>query len=353
MARYDYEPKYGLENYTMVFTIEETFDPVASTAWMQKNWLHSVSLSAAYVVLIYAGQKVVVTFDRINTPYHSHKNLSTFRNKDSLQIMEGRKPFCFDVPLFLWNTGLALFSLLGFVRMTPEWLWSWKENSFVYSVCTASYAQGVTGFWTEQFAMSKVLELLDTAFIVLRKRPLLFLHWYHHVTVMIFTWHAYKDHTASGRWFIWMNYGVHALMYAYYALRALRLRLPKAIAMMVTVLQISQMIMGIAIGVTVYRVKKSGEHCQQTWENLGLCFLIYFTYFLLFCNFFYHAYLKRNNRYAVEKKPSSKVCNAKFSYFQVDENTAVQHLKEDINANINSTAVMTKNPVRRRVQRVD
>lgn len=299
----------------MVFTIEETFDPVASTAWMQKNWLHSVSLSAAYVVLIYAGQK----------------------------IMEGRKPFCFDVPLFLWNTGLALFSLLGFVRMTPEWLWSWKENSFVYSVCTASYAQGVTGFWTEQFAMSKVLELLDTAFIVLRKRPLLFLHWYHHVTVMIFTWHAYKDHTASGRWFIWMNYGVHALMYAYYALRALRLRLPKAIAMMVTVLQISQMIMGIAIGVTVYRVKKSGEHCQQTWENLGLCFLIYFTYFLLFCNFFYHAYLKRNNRYAVEKKPSSKV----------DENTAVQHLKEDINANINSTAVMTKNPVRRRVQRVD
>ncbi|KAJ1348106.1 Elongation of fatty acids protein [Parelaphostrongylus tenuis] len=99
---------------------------------------------------------------------------------------------------------------------------------------------------------------------------------------MIFTWHAYKDHTASGRWFIWMNYGVHALMYTYYALRAIRLRLPKHIAMMVTILQISQMIMGIAIGITVYKVKRSGEQCQQTWENLGLCFLIYFTYFLLF-----------------------------------------------------------------------
>lgn len=52
-----------------------------------------------------------------------------------------------------------------------------------------------------------------------------------------------------------MNYGVHALMYTYYALRALRLRLPKQIAMVVTVLQISQMIMGITIGVVVYRMK--------------------------------------------------------------------------------------------------
>ncbi|VDM69667.1 unnamed protein product [Strongylus vulgaris] len=231
--------------------------------------------------------------------------------------MESRKPFGLDMPLFIWNMGLAIFSLLGFIRMTPEWVWSWRQNSFVYSVCTASYAQGVTGFWTEQFAMSKVAELFDTAFIVLRKRPLLFLHWYHHVTVLIFTWHAYKDHTASGRWFIWMNYGVHALMYTYYALRALRLRLPKQIAMVVTVLQISQMIMGIYIGFTVYKVKSAGDQCQQTWENLGLCFAIYFTYFLLFCNFFYHAYLKKNNRYTAGSKPAPKVCLWRSDYYFV------------------------------------
>ncbi|KHJ97829.1 GNS1/SUR4 family protein [Oesophagostomum dentatum] len=217
------------------------------------------------------------------------------------------------------------------------------RNSFVYSVCTASYAQGVTGFWTEQFAMSKVAELLDTAFIVLRKRPLLFLHWYHHVTVLIFTWHAYKDHTASGRWFIWMNYGVHALMYTYYALRALRIRLPKQIAMVVTVLQISQMVMGIYIGFTVYKMKSSGEQCQQTWENLGLCFLIYFTYFLLFCNFFYHAYLKKNNRYTAGTTTSVK-----------EAKSVVEQPKEDINANtVTGTTIVTRSTTRRRAQKVD
>lgn len=58
MARYDYQPRYGLENYTLVLPLEDTFDAVKSTEWMQENWQHSVTISAAYVALIYAGQKV-------------------------------------------------------------------------------------------------------------------------------------------------------------------------------------------------------------------------------------------------------------------------------------------------------
>jgi len=256
--------------------MESTFDSVKSTVWMQENWYHSITMSVLYVIAIYLGKK----------------------------LMESRKPYTLDFPLFLWNLGLAIFSILGVVRMTPEMFWSVNSNSFMYSICTASFAQGVTGFWTEKFAMSKIWEFGDTAFIVLRKRPLIFLHWYHHITVLVYTWHAYKDHTASGRWFIWMNYAVHAFMYSYYAIRALKIRVPKSAAMIVTLLQLLQMVMGVYIGIRIYGIKSAGTPCQQTWNNLYFSFSIYFSYFLLFCNFFYHAYLKKDNRYV--EKPNAK-----------------------------------------------
>lgn len=47
-------------------------------------------------------------------------------------------------------------------------------------------------YFCEAFSSFQVAEFGDTVFIVLRKRPLLFLHWYHHVTVLVYTWHAYK-----------------------------------------------------------------------------------------------------------------------------------------------------------------
>jgi hypothetical protein len=114
MAQYNYSPKYGLENYSYVFPFEDTFNPIESTKWMQKNWTYSISFSILYVLAIYAGQK----------------------------FMESRKPFLLNGALFYWNLFLAVFSFMGLVRMTPELFWSVNSNSFKYSICTASYAQG-------------------------------------------------------------------------------------------------------------------------------------------------------------------------------------------------------------------
>ncbi|GMR39291.1 hypothetical protein PMAYCL1PPCAC_09486, partial [Pristionchus mayeri] len=307
MAQFDYWPRKDFQNYSVILPFEEGFHTKRFTLWLQEHWTLSLQASVAYVVVIFGIKR----------------------------FMESRKPFSLETPLFLWNAALAIFSIMGFLRMTPEWFWSWTgENDLKYSICVASYTHAASGFWTELFAMSKIAELLDTVFIVVRKKPLMFLHWYHHITVLVYTWHAYKDHTASGRWFIWMNYGVHAVMYSYYAIRSLKWRSPKWIAMFITVLQISQMVVGITIGISVFRIKSSGGECQQRWDNLFLNLGMYFSYFLLFCNFFYHAYLKKNNRYAnLDKKKDAPIANGE---------TKESKEKEELNG-------VTK----RKVQRVD
>lgn len=41
-------------------------------------------------------------------------------------------------------------------------------------------------------------------------------HRYHHITVLLYCWHAYATRASSGLYFIAMNYSVHAVMYFYY-----------------------------------------------------------------------------------------------------------------------------------------
>jgi len=268
-------PTDELYNYSVVLPMEEGFEPAPLTLWMQDEWYHSFTLSFLYAISIYIGQK----------------------------LMSKRPAFELERALTIWNAGLALFSIMGALRMSPEFYHVITTYGIRYSMCTAGYAQiAVTGFWTEMFAISKALELVDTLFIVMRKRPLIFLHWYHHITVLVYTWHAYKDHTAAGRWFVWMNYHVHAFMYSYYALRSFGWRFPKWIPMSVTCMQLSQMVVGCFIAIEAYRIKINGGFCQQTYENLYFSFGIYFTYFLLFVRFFYDAYLKKGNRYQQHQK---------------------------------------------------
>lgn len=151
----------------------------------------------------------------------------------------------------------------------------------------------VCGFWTWLFVLSKLPELGDTIFIVLRKQPLIFLHWYHHITVLIYSWFSYTEYTSSARWFIVMNYCVHSVMYSYYALKAARFNPPRFISMIITSLQLTQMIIGCAINVWANGFLKTHgtQSCNISQRNINLSIAMYFSYFVLFARFFYKAYL--------------------------------------------------------------
>lgn len=196
------------------------------------------------------------------------------------KVLNGRKFNCHPI-LPLWNLLLSAFSFVGFLRTFPTLLHiiltsgsssdppvlmeyvpalghmpTFAEGT-VYKVlnglenlftgkASQNFGSGSCGLWVMLFIYSKFPELLDTFFLILRARPVIFLHWYHHITVLLFCLQSYRLESPAGLIFCVMNYGVHTVMYLYFFLTTLSLR-PKAFRpYYVTVLQLSQMFLGIA-----------------------------------------------------------------------------------------------------------
>ena len=192
-----------------------------------------------------------------------------------------------------WNLALSIFSICGSLRTMPHLIGIVHNEGLYTSVCSfaaESYgAGGASALWTMLFIFSKLPELIDTVFIVLGKRKLIFLHWYHHATVLLFCWHSYATRSSAGLWFVAMNYTVHAVMYMYFFLvadRSLRKRCKLSlVALFVTTMQISQMVVGVTITFLIYRYKSQGLPCYTSQSNFLMGFLMYLSYFALFAAF--------------------------------------------------------------------
>jgi len=221
------------------------------------------------------------------------------------QYMETRKPFDMRLLLAGWNALLCTFSFLGMCRTVPYLLASILSNDYKSTVCANpadGWGVGPTGFWVMLFIFSKVPELIDTVFIVLRKKPLIFLHWYHHVTVLLFCWNAYATMAGSGLYFVAMNYTVHALMYGYYCLQALNMCPKNFPAFLITFAQIAQMFVGTGVCVSAWYYKLNGQVCHNDISNLTAGALMYGSYLYLFCEFAVKRYiLKPQKSKAVAK----------------------------------------------------
>ena len=166
----------------------------------------------------------------------------------------------------------------------------------------------VSGVWSWIFTLMKLLEFGDTVFIVLRKQPLILLHWYHHVTVLLYTWFSYVEAAGSSMWFGVVNLFVHCCMYFYYALKAMRFNPPKRISKMLTMLQITQMFWGIFITISAYYyVQIAQVQCSVTTLNLKLSTLMYISYLILFVNFFKQSYLRNKNVNKVENEKKNQI----------------------------------------------
>lgn len=251
------------------------YTPTAAVQFAAEHWEVPIGFLVVYAAFCVGGQK----------------------------YLESRKGYNLQFPLAMWNLFLSVFSFIGMLRTVPHLVTNIMYMPFEDTICTYppnDWGVGGTGLWVMLFIFSKIPELIDSVFIVLRKKPLIFLHWYHHITVLLYCWHAFATEAGSGLYFVAMNYSVHAIMYGYYCLMALKV-VPKWFpSYLITIAQIAQMFVGTFICMASWYYVMKGHTCSNSKSNLVAGGLMYGSYLYLFVHFALQRFVFKSGKKHIE-----------------------------------------------------
>ncbi|XP_067677873.1 very long chain fatty acid elongase 4-like isoform X1 [Haliotis asinina] len=142
------------------------------------------------------------------------------------------------------------------------------------------------------FFFSKILELADTIFFILRKKnsQVSFLHVYHHTTIVVVTWSGMKF-VSGGQSFVYplLNSLVHVVMYLYYGLSAIGPSMQKYLwwKRYLTIFQLTQFILMLTHAAVNYFVE-----CDFPKLFDKLLFMYAGSIMALFLNFYFRAYIQ-------------------------------------------------------------
>ena len=104
--------------YSYIFDFELYFESKQYVdswqLWMKDNWQISIICSIIYIGLVFLGK----------------------------YLMQSRPKFEIRLPLILWNIFLALFSIIGTIRMWPDFIYSLSKHGYLYTVCNNDSAYG-------------------------------------------------------------------------------------------------------------------------------------------------------------------------------------------------------------------
>lgn len=113
----------------------------------------------------------------------------------------------------------------------------------IWSNYDAANLKGLT-FWGYLFYLSKYYEIIDTIIILLKGRPSSLLQSYHHSGAILCMWSGVR-YMSSPIWiFVVFNSFIHSIMYGYFTLSCLKIRVPKIFKQSLTTMQITQFIVG-------------------------------------------------------------------------------------------------------------
>ena len=145
------------------------------------------------------------------------------------------------------------------------------------------------------FYLSKYYELLDTVILALKKRPIIFLHVFHHVLTLYISREGMNADTTYQWCAVATNTFIHSLMYAHYALASLGYK--NKWKRYLTVAQMIQFFVNVAIlfawaGVDSYLLPP-GQSCSGDYYSWSLMFFAMLAFWVLFYAFYRKSYTKK------------------------------------------------------------
>ncbi|KAH8100716.1 GNS1/SUR4 membrane protein [Cristinia sonorae] len=131
-------------------------------------------------------------------------------------FMKDRPALKLQYPFQAHNVFLSAGSLLLLVLMLEEVIPSiWKHGVF-YGMCNVNMWTPRMEFYYMINYSFKYIELIDTVFLALKKKPLAFLHVFHHSATALLCYSQLEGRTSVSWVVISLNLAVHVVMYYYY-----------------------------------------------------------------------------------------------------------------------------------------
>lgn len=212
-------------------------------------------------------------------------------------FMKTKRPMLLKGTILAYNATQIVFSLWWFYEALKVFSpLGWRESFNLASGCSTPNSSieskiNLMGYW---YLISKLVELLDTIFFVLRRKQsqVTFLHVYHHSNMVISTWFFIKYNQAAQSMIIGLcNTFVHVVMYGYYLLSGLGPKVRKYLwwKKYITALQITQFLIILAylVSLCLYGCRVGTGFIAFTTANTS-------SFLALFINFYFQEYRRRN-----------------------------------------------------------